>query len=377
MIAEKDYNIVNIMGVPKNGKSLLSSLLDNHEEVASFPLEIKFVDHYMNTLKNKKFDDILDFFLSKSKIYYLDKKSFQSDIGKKFLTDNIYSPEFNLNKYKEIIRENLKNFDKSNSVLKDIIVLLHNSLDIFFKRKTKKTIVIQDGCYGLRYIEEQKKIFQNTKFIIVVRNPLDVYCDLKKIREKFKRFRRNIHDICHVENLKTNVKNLNYFKLNEVYESYKNENNFFFIKYEELVNEPKKIMENLSSFLGIAYSDSLLQPTVLGKAWLDNSADFKRNKNISNDQVDKYKSVLNENEIIYITYFNQKFYKNFNYRNYVKNFKKLKILSIIFKIYIQNIIEVRLNIKRDKLYILKYLYFFVYSNNKFLLKSLNYFFFKT
>ena len=136
-------------------------------------------------------------------------------------------------------------------------------------------------------------------------------------------------------------------------------------------------MENLSSFLGIAYSDSLLQPTVLGKAWLDNSADFKRNKNISNDQVDKYKSVLNENEIIYITYFNQKFYKNFNYRNYVKNFKKLKILSIIFKIYIQNIIEVRLNIKRDKLYILKYLYFFVYSNNKFLLKSLNYFFFKT
>ena len=45
--------------------------------------------------------------------------------------------------------------------------------------KPYKKIVIQDGVFGLRYIEAQKKLFGKIKFIIVVRNPLDVYVALK------------------------------------------------------------------------------------------------------------------------------------------------------------------------------------------------------
>ena len=37
----KDVLFVNIMGVGKNGTTLLGSLLDNHHELSSFPMEMR------------------------------------------------------------------------------------------------------------------------------------------------------------------------------------------------------------------------------------------------------------------------------------------------------------------------------------------------
>ena len=43
----------NILGVGKNGTTLMGSLLDNHPEISTFPMEMKFVEHYLNTIKDK------------------------------------------------------------------------------------------------------------------------------------------------------------------------------------------------------------------------------------------------------------------------------------------------------------------------------------
>ena len=329
MSQTSDHKFINIIGVPKNGKSLVASLCDNHEEISSFPLEIKFVDHYFSDLKKKSFDEILNFFLTKSKIFNLDNKNFYQDIiNKKILTDNNYSPEFNLKEFEKIVKIQKNNLEEKKK-LKNIIILLHNSLDIFFKKKKRKNILIQDGCYGLRYIEEQLNLFNKIKFVVVVRNPLDVYCDLKKIRQKFKRFRRNIYDICHVEGLKTKVENLNYLKLNKIYKLYNKNPNFIFLKYEELISKPEKTMIELANFLEVKYDKSLLNPTVFGKTWLDNSSEFKRSKEISNQSINIYKNFLNQNEINYLLYFNQEFYNNFKYTKYICKQKKNDVFFII------------------------------------------------
>ena len=49
----KDVLFVNIMGVGKNGTTLLGSLLDNHHELSSFPMEMKFVEHFLHNLVNE------------------------------------------------------------------------------------------------------------------------------------------------------------------------------------------------------------------------------------------------------------------------------------------------------------------------------------
>ena len=53
----KDVLFVNIMGVGKNGTTLLGSLLDNHHELSSFPMEMKFVEHFLHNVKSKNFQD--------------------------------------------------------------------------------------------------------------------------------------------------------------------------------------------------------------------------------------------------------------------------------------------------------------------------------
>ena len=59
----KDVLFVNIMGVGKNGTTLLGSLLDNHNELSSFPMEMKFVEHFFTQRKKKKFFGIREFFI--------------------------------------------------------------------------------------------------------------------------------------------------------------------------------------------------------------------------------------------------------------------------------------------------------------------------
>ena len=59
----KDVLFVNIMGVGKNGTTLLGSLLDNHHELSSFPMEMKFVEHFLHNVKKVRIFGIKGFFI--------------------------------------------------------------------------------------------------------------------------------------------------------------------------------------------------------------------------------------------------------------------------------------------------------------------------
>ena len=365
-----NVEITNILGVGKNGTTLFGSLLDNHPEITTFPFEMKFVEHYHNRIKDKTFLGLTEFFLNKSKISLLNNESIKQDPMARIVVGNIFAPDFDTNEFKKIVRKNIDKSLKKEVDFKKFIILLHKCLNIYLEKKINNKIIIQDGVFGLRYIEEQKKLFKNIKFIIIVRNPLDVYVSLKKITHNFKTFRRNIHDLTIAENLNTSQENLNYKILNKVFEKYSNDKDFLFLRYEDLVNSPKEVMTKTANFLNITFDNSLLEPTIFGKPWLGNSTSVKEKKGIDNKEVDKYKNFLNSDEINYITYFNQKFFKNFNYSKHIKKFKFFNVFFLIFKIYIQNIKDIKSCIKKDKIFFIKYLYFILILNNKFLIKSL-------
>ncbi len=365
-----EVEITNILGVGKNGTTLFGSLLDNHSEVATFPFEMKFVEHYFNRINEKNFANMSDFFLNKSKISLLNNKSIKTNPMARIVIGNLYAPNFNVNEFKQLVEKKINSSLRTEVDFKKFIVLFHQCLNIFLKKEIGEKIVIQDGVFGLRYIEEQKKLFKKIKFIVVVRNPLDVYVSLKKITHNFKTFRRNIHDLTIAENLNTSQENLNYKILNKVFEKYSNDKDFLFLRYEDLVNSPKEVMTKTANFLNITFDNSLLEPTIFGKPWLGNSTSVKEKKGIDNKEVDKYKNFLNSDEINYITYFNQKFFKNFNYSKHIKKFKFFNVFFLIFKIYIQNIKDIKSCIKKDKIFFIKYLYFVLILNNKFLIKSL-------
>jgi len=365
-----EVEITNILGVGKNGTTLLGSLLDNHPEISTFPLEMKFVEHYFNSINDKTFSGVTDYFLNKSKISLLNDQNIKNDPKARMIIGNIYTPKFNVEIFKDIVRKNIDSSLKGEKDFKTFIVFLHKCLNIYLQKEIGKKIVIQDGVFGLRYIEAQKKLFGKIKFIIVVRNPLDVYVSLKNITHKFKIFRRNIHDLAQAENLNTSQENLNYCILNKVFRKYHMNENFLFLRYEDLVNNPETIMKKIADFLDVSFNKNLMSPSIFGEPWFGNSSRVKEKKGIDNKEVDKYKNSLNSDEIHYITCFNQKFFKNFNYQKHIKKFKFFQIITLILKIYLQNIIEVKSSIKNDGAFLMKYIYFILVLNNKFLLKSL-------
>jgi len=368
----KDYEFINILGVGKNGTTLLGSLLDNHNKISTFPMEMKFVEHYYNSIKDKSIKGFINFIFYKSKLSLLSQFN-NSNISKKkiakVVVGNLNNIFFDKLKFKKIVDQNKREILKEKN-LKKILIFLHKCLDIYLKKKISHKIVIQDGSFGLRYINEQIRIFKKIKFIIIVRDPLDVYVSQKKICRKFKLFRRFIGDFSPEEYNHISRDQINYKIINNLFLKYKNNKKFYFIKYENLANAPKYEMQKLAKFLGVKYSKNLIRPTVFGQKWLGNSSRFKDKVIIDTREIDKYKKFLNQNEISFLELKFKYFYKNFKYTKKLEKFSTIESLLILFKVYFQNIKNAKKQIPKKK-FLLKYLYYLFILNNLFLLRNLN------
>ena len=371
MSSEK-ISFTNILGVGKNGTTLMGSLLDNHQEISTFPMEMKFIEHYFNTIKDKSFESIIKFLLKESKINQLNlhnKLSDKEEEIKRVVTGNLTSIYFDKEKFEKIIIQNTTEKIKNEKDFKNILIFLHVCLDRYLNKAFKNKIVIQDGCFGLRYIEQQFNIFGNIKFIVIIRNPLDVYVSFKKITQQFKFFRRFIGDFSREEKMTTSRNYLNYTIVNKIFKKYKNNKKFLFVRYENLVSNPEKEMGKIANFLNIEFSNNLLTPSVFGQSWLGNSSRAKEKKNIDNKEVNKFKEFLNFEEINFLEFKHQEFFQNFEYQNHIKKISKSKFFFCLLRIYIKNIKEAK-NIIPSKNFILKYFYYIIFLNNAFLIRNL-------
>ena len=364
MSSSKNYQFINILGVPKNGTTLLGSLIDEHREITSFALELKLVHHYLHTIKKKNFKEITKFF-KKSKISFLNNKKITKDKKVKIVTGNVYVPDFDLKKFNKILNKNYpKNSNHIKNPLKEAVIYFHNCLDILQKKKKRKKIVIQDGCFGLDNIEFQRKIFKDIKNLVIIRNPLDVYVSYKKNTKNFSIFRRNIY------NFLFDKEEYNYSQLNKIYKRYKNSHNIFFFKYEDLVENPRKQMKKIASFLQIRFTNSLIKPTIFGKEWFGNASSLKEKKTIDKKEVNKYKKSLNIYEINYIIFFYRQIFNNFKYQKKMPKINIAKFILSTLVIYFQNILEVRENSKQDYKYFFRIIYYIIFINNLFLFNSI-------
>lgn len=367
-MANKDIEFINVLGVGKNGTTLLGSLLDNHPQISTFPMEMKFVEHFFNTIKDKSIEGIIRFLSHKSKLTLLGKQNHELDEQARVVVGNLHQINFNKNEFFKLIEKEKKNFNLFNNY-KEILIFLHLCLDKYLKRKNSQKIVIQDGCFGLRYINEQIDIFKKIKFLIIVRNPLDTFVSHKKIKYQFKFFRRFIGDFSREEQMNTSRENLNYSIINKLYKKYKNNEKFHFLKYENLVSQPKSEMKKVADFIGIQYLDEMIKPTVFGQKWHGNSARVLKKENIDDKEVNKFQKNLNINEITFLELKFQKFFQNFNYQNHIKKFSKLRYLSCLLKIYFQNIFEAKKIIPSNN-FLLKFAYYIIILNNLFLLRNM-------
>ena len=91
-------------------------------------------------------------------------------------------------------------------------------------------------------------------------------------------------------------------------------------------------------------------------------------KSIDANEVGKYFSNLNRNEINFLEMSHKKFFQNFSYLKNIKKFSIISSVKIILKIYIQNLLEAKEVIPK-KNFLAKYLYYILILNNFFFNKK--------
>ena len=258
-----------IIGRSRSGTTLLRLMLDNHKAI-SIPNECTFILQL-----SKKYKNINNW---TSAII----ERFIHDLKKTWLFENL---KIDLTELKKKLLENSPEITFKEICLQ---VILHSES---FK---KKSGVVYAGdknpAYSL-FFKSIYSIFENNcKYIYIIRDYRDQFWSLKNARfevpNAFVSAKRWV-------NAYNNFKSI----------SNGNPKNFYFIKYEDLVNNPEKELQLICSFLGTNYDSSMLnfndKDRLLSSFSNENLNGIHKsiNEPVTNNKINYWKNNLSEKEI--------------------------------------------------------------------------------
>ncbi|WP_293129210.1 sulfotransferase [Microcoleus sp. bin38.metabat.b11b12b14.051] len=243
-----------LVASPRSGTTILQSLLASHPQVISFP-ESKFF-HYL----------LYDQFAG--------KLSMRMDA---FFNDEIKRPEL------------LQNFDDSQSVETKASWFI-GILDSLAKEQNK-SIWLEKTPEHIHFIQDIERFTPDVKFIHILRNGMDTIASLYEATRNFNDLWGDGWDLNHCIESWKNAELISY--------KYVNASNHILVKYEELVENKKSVLESICKFIGVDY-DAVMLTDYKKKA-----ANFSLNKpwhqgierDITLAKVHKYHKCFKENEI--------------------------------------------------------------------------------
>ena len=321
-----------IIGPHKSGTSLLRNLFDGHKDLFVIPIESHFfqhlgfwIDYGIRTQKPKDYNNQE---IEKNYINWI-KKSNTIPGGK---SDSDTRGFWNLEKFKILLKENINDIRKKN--FKSLIELYIESMfySLYNKNIPENKRIVEKSVDHAEFAIYLKKLFPKAKFIHIIRNP---YSNLVSLR-KFKS-----------ENGYPFMKSLMESFYNNYYYLYMNkrviETDYYIIKYEDLINNPKQSIDKISDFLNIEKHEILYKPTVNGNLWEGNSTTNKRFKGISNSHLNKWKeeiypleiNLINKNFKFILEKYNYEYipYRNSFFPNKKESFKHYFANRIFYKFF--------------------------------------------
>ena len=279
----KSGKVLFISGPARNGNHLMMSLCDGQKQMASLPGEDFLLREFLSRVKEDEAEALkslrsknnIDYILKMSGAYfdkwkrldYYIKRSFkpklwsgQQPINKSHVTDfqDLLPPI----KYKEFKNYLIsKNYEIKNSErFFDFFLIYLKALNILCGRNDIESYHIFPYLYaysGLR--RELFYFFKNTTNVFClspIRRFETFYFSYAKSRYKTTEIRQDIYDELWEH---WRHKTIDYLLLKQKYP-----NKIHFIKYEDMVNNPKKILNKISNKLGLKYEFFNTMPTTLG-----------------------------------------------------------------------------------------------------------------
>lgn len=306
-----------ILGCHKSGTSLLRSLLDGHEDLQCIPIESHIFEHNdfasNNSLRYKSPS-------TRGREHFINSVN---DLLNNYHTngsnyaDSNFNGLLNLNKSQKIIKGQKKNNDNK----KNILLAFKAILSAFDIEIIKEKTLVEKSVENHQFAAYLDILFPKSKFIHILRNPYDNLSSLIKYKQS--EAYPSLIELVQV------IKSSYFY----AYNNNKVIKNYKIIKYEDLTTDTTVTMKDIASFLDIPFTNDLINPTSLGKAWKGNSTKNKKFKFATKNSNAKLQNL----EIEYINIYLENFMKLWNYNKINKKYNLiLPIRKEKFKTYLRN-----------------------------------------
>ncbi|MEM1168432.1 MAG: sulfotransferase [Cyanobacteria bacterium P01_H01_bin.35] len=257
-----------LVGCPRSGTTLLQSMLAAHPQILSFP-ETKFFWYLIPLYKER--------WRRKLKMVSQDFKPRL----KEFFVEEINQGEL------------LKKFSKFNFLRSQYTRQFINILDELTVSQGK-TIWLEKTPEHLLYIDYIEKNVPGVKFIHLLRNGTDVVASLHEVTQKYPEpWGGDCWDL--------NLCIRRWVEAVEISRQHIHKSNHILVRYEDVVTNTEAELVKLCQFIGINFTDSMLENyrNASEKLTLENAGRTVKQE-ITNRQSEKFQKLFNESERDYI-----------------------------------------------------------------------------
>jgi hypothetical protein len=276
-----------IGGCPKSGTTLLMSLLDNHPQLVVLPEETFYVEEQTRYQALKTYQAKLRRLLEESHLQYLAMGHFEPP--REWLNNGT---------------RDYRRFDHGRfAALAKNFIEQPGMNDSFLFTETARAYAIVRGIDWkrcVRWVEKTPrteshpdvldKLFPEAKLIQIVRDPRAVFASVKNRLVNQFGFHTKAHRLVRSWNRSAR----------EIPRLRQDPSRFLTIRYEDLVRNPREVLEIVCRFGGFDFNENMLEPTRAGNHWQGNSAFHKTFNGISTASLDQWKDCLSEQEIWWI-----------------------------------------------------------------------------
>jgi hypothetical protein len=266
---------VLICGYPKSGTTLLLSLLDHHPELLVYPEETKF----FNTISGKPARRNADYILAETSA----SKFLQGEVQVTSGYRDYRQVDAIL--FRRLLEERL---DAPGLAEKDVFEAIILSYGSASEQQDRRYWVEKTPFNELR-LDTVYKWWPDVRALYILRDPRDNFTSYARLWEKRKTQLSPIRFMAYWTD------SLRAWQCSRVPAASK-----LLIRYDDLVGEPQRTMQQVVDFLDIEWSDRLVAPTRNGNPWTGNSMYGRDFSGISTDSMGKYKTELPDAQRLFI-----------------------------------------------------------------------------
>jgi len=261
-----------LCGHPRSGTSLLLSLLDWHREVLAYPHETK----YFRAIHGRPGLRDADTLLSQTRIGRMTHDRTTA------LEQGRDLSAVDEGTFTRVLREQLNGEATQADVLPAVMLAYAASI----QSEPRRYWVEKTPIHELD-LDTALELWPDTRAIYIVRDPRDVYTSFRKKR---KARGKGLSVMKFAIRIRRSLASWRRFA-----EAHPERGQL--LRYEDLTRKPEASMRAVAKFLGIEWTDELLQPTLVGLPWGGNSMFAETHREVSAAPIGRFAKALTPIEV--------------------------------------------------------------------------------